>query len=116
MIEELIARVFADRDAAHVAHLKTRSYAQHMALGEFYEGVIGAADAAVEAYQGMFGQVGEVPLMDRAPFSIEGLRETADWLEVNRMEIAGESDAVANLVDGITAVYIKAIYKLTNLA
>ena len=116
MITELIAKVFADRDMAHIEHLRTKSYATHMATGAFYEDVIDAVDAAVEAYVGSFGPIDEVPMADRAAFSVEALRETADWIEVNRKEIASDSDAVANLVDGVTAVYLKAIYKLENLS
>jgi len=115
MLPEMIAKVFADRDMAQIQHLTGKSYAEHMALGSFYTGVIDALDAATEAYIGAFGPLGEVPTADRAPFSIEALRETSDWIEVNRMEIASESDAVANLVDGVTAVYLSCIYKLENL-
>lgn len=114
MIHELISRTFADRNAAHLEHFRTKSYAQHMALGAFYESVIDATDTVVEAYQGMFGLVEEVDV-ESVKFSIERLRDTADWLEINRMEISSESDAVANLVDGVTAVYLSAIYKLENL-
>lgn len=114
MLPELVARAFADRDMAHVEHFKTRSYAAHMALNEFYDGVVSSVDALVEAYIGCFGNLEDVPQADRAPYSIDALQETADWIEVNRDEIANESDAVANLVDGVTAVYLKAIYKLTH--
>lgn len=114
MIAELIAKVMADRDMANIEHWKAKSYAAHMATGAFYEDVIGALDSAVEAYVGAFGPIGEVPMADRAAFSVEALRETSDWIEVNRKEISGESDAVANLVDGVTAVYLACIYKLEN--
>ena len=115
MIETLIAKTFRDRDMAHVQHFKTGSYAEHAALGEFYAGLMEAMDVLVEAWIGMFGKFGELPEVEKEEFSIDYLRECADWIEVNRKEIAGESDAVANLVDGVTAVYLKAIYKLENL-
>lgn len=35
MLEELIMRVFAARNAAHLEHWRTKSYAQHVALGSF---------------------------------------------------------------------------------
>lgn len=114
MITELIAKVFADRDMAHLEHLQTRSYAAHMATGAFYEDVIGALDATVESYIGTFGPFDEVPVADRAAFSVEALQETADWIEVNRMEIANDHNAIANLVDAVTAVYMSAIYKLSR--
>ena len=117
MIAEFLARIFATRNAAHLAHLRTRSYAQHMALGSFYEDIIGAADAVAEAWMGAFGKLPALPdLEDEAGDIIERLREEADWLEVNREEIANDHNAVANLVDGVTAIYLSTIYKLTQLS
>lgn len=40
MIEQLVSKVFAARNAAHLAHWSTGSYAQHVVLGDFYDGVI----------------------------------------------------------------------------
>ena len=37
---ELVMRLFHARTTAHVLHLKSRSYAQHVALNEFYDGVV----------------------------------------------------------------------------
>ena len=38
-MEDLVGLTFGDADAAHLAHLTTRSHAQHEALGEFYDAV-----------------------------------------------------------------------------
>ena len=51
MIEQLVPRVLATRNAAHQAHWKTNSYAQHVALNEFYDGVLEALDEI--GYTGM---------------------------------------------------------------
>ena len=51
-MKELIALLFLAREIAHREHLKTRSFAAHMALNEFYTGIIENADAIAEAYQG----------------------------------------------------------------
>ena len=37
MIEELVSKVFSARNASHLAHWATKSYAEHQALGAFYE-------------------------------------------------------------------------------
>ena len=58
MIEEFVSRSFALRDAAHLAHWATRSYSEHVALGEFYDGLLDKVDTIVEAYQGCFGLIG----------------------------------------------------------
>ena len=56
MIEQLIARVFATRNAAHLLHWRGPSYAQHMALGDFYEAIIDKLDEIVECHQGETGE------------------------------------------------------------
>lgn len=115
-MEELIARVFAARDAAHKEHLRTSSYAQHMALGAFYVDVIAAIDAAAEAYQGMFGKMEEYPEADKPEGEItEYLRDEVEWIEANRDILAGGSGSISNLIDVVSGVYLTAIYKLENL-
>lgn len=52
---ELISVLFHARSQAHIFHLQTKSFARHMALGDFYEGIVGLADRFVEAYQGKYG-------------------------------------------------------------
>ena len=54
---EFIARAFAVRTAAHLAHLRSRSYAEHVALGGFYDALIGLVDSYAEAHQGLFGLI-----------------------------------------------------------
>ena len=64
MIEELISRVFYARNLAHFEHWRAKgegSYAKHIALGEFYDGVIDTIDPLVEAYQGAFDLIKAIP-------------------------------------------------------
>ena len=87
-----------------------------MALGAFYDGVIDALDTLVEAYQGQFALLGQVEFpAPEVTDILDHLQEEADWIESNRDEISGGSSSVANLVDSLVAVYLSAIYKLTNL-
>ena len=117
MIDELASRVFAARDAAHRAHWRTGSFAQHMALGEFYEGVIDAIDEIVEVHQGVNGTI-EQFTVEVPPISniTAWLQAEADWIADNRDQIAAGNDAVRNLIDGVGAIYRRAIYKLTQLS
>lgn len=117
MLEELIARVFYARNLAHWSHWRTDSYAKHQALGSFYDGVIDAVDALVEAYQGAFKLVGNIP----APVSSKGtdilktLEDDSAWIEKNHEKICNGNRAVANLIDELNGTYLSAIYKLRNL-
>ena len=65
-MENLIATLFLARELAHREHLRTRSYAAHIALSDFYEGIIDRADAIAEAYQGGFELLGEIPILVNA--------------------------------------------------
>lgn len=116
MIEELAARVFAARDIAHRAHWASSSYLEHMALGEFYEDVIPAVDAVVEAYQGAFFKIDSFEVQTEPVVEVaDYLRDESDWIESNRDAIANDSQAVAALVDVLVAVYLKCIYKMDHL-
>ena len=116
MIEQLISRVFYARNLAHFEHWRTKSYAQHKALGKFYDEIIEALDALVEAYQGLNGLIGSIPSpTDTKGDSLTTLKADAAWIEANHEEICGGNRAVANLIDNVTAVYLTTIYKLENL-
>lgn len=119
MIEELISRVFYARNLAHFEHWVANgvgSNARHEALGEFYEGVIDAIDKLVEAYQGAFELVGTIKApKTKADEILLVLIEDAEWIEKNHEAICKGNRAVANLIDGVTGVYLSAIYKLRNL-
>ncbi len=119
MIEELIARVFYARNVAHFEHWRSEGVgglARHTALGEFYDGVIDALDTLVEAYQGAFELIGTVPApKTKAEDILLILIEDADWIEKNHEKVCKGNRAVANLLDSVTGVYLKATYKLRNL-
>ena len=53
--EDFVSLVLLDRDLAHLAHWKTKSYAEHKALNEFYDSVLELIDGFVEQYQGYYG-------------------------------------------------------------
>lgn len=119
MVEQLISRVFYARNVAHFEHWRatgTGSYAKHKALGNFYDDVIEALDDVVEAYQGAFDLIGNIPAPETPKGDVLALLEAdADWIEENHEDVCKGNRAVANLLDGVTGVYLSAIYKLRNL-
>ena len=114
---ELVMRLFHARTTAHVLHLKSRSYAQHVALNEFYDGVVPLADSFAEVYQGEYGLIDSfpakyTPVMDPIPF----VKDLADWIQDNRYECAGKEDThLQNIIDEMVALTREAEYKLTFL-
>lgn len=116
MVEDLVARVFYARNVTHFSHWRTSSYAQHMALGAFYDDVVTALDAFVEAYQGLRENIGSIPTPGTKEMDpVKLLEEQAAWIEKHHDDLCGGSRALANLADGITEVYLTTLYKLKNL-
>lgn len=119
MLEELVARVFAIRNATHLAHWRTKSFAQHMALGGFYDTVIDKIDGIVEAVQGATGRlIGPVKLAatDNRTDIIAALADDCNWIAKNREKIASGIPAIENLLDDLCDLYLTTIYKLKNLS
>lgn len=117
-MEELIAKIFKTRNQSHLMHWKTKSYAEHQALGDFYDGLIDLLDKLVEACQGSKGIIGHVDLSckDESVEIIKCLTDDANWISRNRAKIAHGIPALENIVDEIVALYLTTIYKLKNLS
>ena len=112
MIEQLIIKMFASRNAAHLQHWKTDSYAKHKALGKFYEELVEILDKYVEAHQGTFGLIGEMPEdQDTAKL----IHDDIIWLNKNRSQIAKNIPALENILDELTGLHMATLYKLENL-
>jgi hypothetical protein len=118
-MNEFIGHLFLARDVTHSAHLNTRSYAKHMALGEFYDKVIDLADSLAEAYQGRHGLVGPIALKGaKAPGNLVTFLESSlSDIESNRYDVCDRDDsAIQNIIDEIVGLYLSTLYKLKFLA
>lgn len=118
MIEELIAKLFRTRNQAHLSHWKTKSFAEHKALGSFYDNLIDKLDGLVEACQGSKGIIGHVDLSckDESVDIVKCLTDDANWISKNRSKIAHGVPALENILDEIVALYLSTLYKLKNLS
>lgn len=115
MIAELISRVFALRDCAHLAHWATKSYSEHQALGVFYDDVVGKLDAIVEARQGVSGLVEGVNLQHYGKPLLQHLRDDLLWINANADALSQGISPLNNMLDELMALYMTTIYKLENL-
>lgn len=118
MIAELILRCFHARTNAHVLHLKSKSYSQHMALQTFYEDIIDIVDRIAEGYQGEHGVIDfTTPVrfaLDADPVKlIETLKE---WVEKNRYDaVEAEDTFIHNEIDTLVLLCSSTLYKLRTL-
>lgn len=117
MAGELIMRCFHARTTAHVLHLKTKSFAQHTALNEFYEEIVPLVDKFAEAYQGDYGLIDDYPkkyVYTDVP--LELINELSSWIDNNRYECCDEDDSyLQNIIDEIVALIRSTQYKLRFL-
>ena len=113
---EMVMRLFHARTAAHVAHFQTRSYAEHKALNEFYDAIVGATDEFAETYQGIFGLIPDYPALSLPVGKpcdwSEALRQ---WLRQNRAACCKGETTLENLHDVITQICGQTCYKLRFL-
>lgn len=112
---EFIARSFAVRTAAHLHHLAAETYAQHIALGDFYEALTDFVDAYAEIYQGLEGQIKTYPNVVPPKTAPIGL--LTDYLDMVKAEQAEDQDseALMNVLAEIEALTARSLYKLKFL-
>lgn len=115
-VAEIVGLLLAARTYAHLAHLKTPSYAQHEALGCFYDGIVGMADSIAEVAQGKWGKL-EFPVksvignVDKPIQVLEGQME-----EICDLARGCNVGALKNLFDGVEELYLSTLYKLRELS
>jgi hypothetical protein len=117
-MEHFISLLFLARDVAHREHLRTRSYAAHMALNDFYHEIIEQADGITEAYQGSYQLLKDLEIIgSKNVDSIEDfLKKQVTWIDENRYKVCGKDDTpIQNLIDGIMETYFTVLYKLRFL-
>jgi len=111
--------LFLARDVTHSTHLNTRSYAKHVALNEFYDGIIDLADKFAEAYQGKYGLIGPISLMSAKKTGnvVEFLEDQVEELmEMRYKVVEKECTPLQNIIDEILALFYSTLYKLKFLA
>jgi hypothetical protein len=119
MIGELILRCFHARTNAHVLHLKSKSFAQHVALNTFYEGIVDIIDRVAEGYQ---GEHGPIDFTTKVRYALETdpvkmLTELKEWIEKNRYDaVEAEDTFIHNEIDTLVLLCSTTLYKLKFLS
>lgn len=117
--ETFIGKLFLARDVTHSVHLNTRSYAKHVALNGFYDGIIDLADKFAEAYQGKYGLIGPIELQSASKTNnvLDFLEGQVKEIEDTRYDVVDKScTPLQNIIDEIVGLYYSTIYKVKFLA
>ena len=115
-IAKAVGIMFLSRTMSHMAHLKTKSYATHIALNEFYDGIIDLADTLIEAAQGQYGVL-DVPFVNASgnvndPIGM--LQGHLKQLETTMSMV--DEDYLMNIFQETQSLYRSTLYKLVNLS
>lgn len=111
-----IVQCFAVRTQAHLFHLSSRSYAQHVALGDFYDALTGLTDKYAEVYMGLESQITSWPVP--ATVSKTGPIDLIDdFLELVQAEQAEDSgsQALMNILAEMEELTAQTLYKMRFL-
>jgi hypothetical protein len=116
-VSNVFSKLFHMRDTAHYAHLRTKSYAQHKALGSFYDDVLGLADQFIETYQGQYGlQKFEIQGVDSSDIDIvKYLEDSAKFILESHSALEKKDTHLHNIIDEIAGLLYQTLYKLKNL-
>jgi hypothetical protein len=115
--EELLCEMLEASAQAKVFHWQTSSFAEHEALGEFYEAFNGLMDRFIESYQGCYGRIMMGCDMEVKPYTMDA---PVTFLEVFKSYISGNArmlvmgnPALTNILDEINGLVDQTIYRLT---
>lgn len=114
----LVMALLHSATVTHLMHFQTRSYAKHVALGEYYDGIVEVVDRYVEAYQGRYGLLTQYPDPMPAAGNAEPLtylQTVRSFLDEARKGTAPDSE-LQNILDEAAELLDTTIYKLTFLA
>lgn len=118
---KFFSKLFESREMAHVYHLSVKgdmgSYAAHVALGSYYDGILGFIDDLIEIYQGQYGLVENFDIIDtadtRTKTPIDYFEELVEFVKSNRNTLLSPEDThLQNIIDEVIALIYKTLYKL----
>ena len=117
-LEKLISYLLHSRTQIHIYHLQTNSFAEHMALGGYYDGVVGLIDGLVESYQGKYDIIKSYDSFELD--SYKGGDQAITFLKalgkkIEDVQASTKDTYIQNQLDTITELTYSTIYKLRFL-
>ena len=118
---KFFSKLFESREMAHVYHLSVKgdmgSYAAHVALGAYYEGILEFIDELIETYQGQyelvesFDMINTIDTKTKPP--IEYFEELVMFIKSTRnTSLSAEDTHLQNVIDEVVGLIYRTLYKL----
>ena len=112
-IGDVILTLLHSATNTHLLHWQTKSYAEHKALGTFYDELPDLVDSLVEAIQGKFDTTLEFPATYHVPAKTgkEELQDLSDFFQNSRQIFPPDSE-IQNIADEIQQLIDSTLYLL----
>jgi hypothetical protein len=107
---KFIGLLFQSRDAMHLAHLNTTSFAEHKALGMYYDEILEITDSFTEKLFGRSGRLEIVIPESKVQDAVSHLKGLQVIIEAERENYASD---LQNILDEALGLVNKTLYLLT---
>jgi hypothetical protein len=118
-IVDFANKLFESREKAHVFHLQSKLFSSHIALDEYYKGIIKHIDKFVEVYQGQFGIIEDYQFItndNTEKNEIKYFENLADFIADERYNYVDEKEShLHNIIDEMVALLYQTLYKMKYL-
>ena len=112
---EFVAYLLASSVCAHIAHLQTRAYTVHKALGAYYEAIPGLVDSVTEEWQGRndtritaYPKAVSIAMAEPKQY----FAELRDWVAEYRVNFGPDSE-IQYRIDEIASLIDETLYQLS---
>jgi hypothetical protein len=117
-IQDFISALRNSSPQAHIFHHQTDSFAEHMALGGYYEEILDHVDGLVESIQGVYPRIVDYKPAPQYPnwvsteVTIQYFKALYSYVQTERKNIYQET-WVQNQIDTIAELIASTLYKLS---
>lgn len=115
--EALLCEMLEASAQAKVFHWQTSSFAEHEAMGEFYEDFNELMDKFIESYQGCYGRIMSGCDMEVKPYTLDApvtfLESFKEYISGDARMLVISNTALTNILDEINGLVEQTIYRLT---
>jgi hypothetical protein len=115
---DMVSILLHSRTQVHTLHLQTKSYPEHIALNEYYDGIVDLIDGIIESYQGKYEIIQGYKSYDLVNY--KSTEATINYLKglddkVQKLRGCCKDTFIQNQIDNVNELINSTLYKLRFL-
>jgi len=115
---DMVSMLLHSRTQVHTLHLQTKSYPEHIALNEYYDGIGDLVDGIIESYQGKYDIIQGYKSYDLVNY--KSTESTINYLKglddkVQKLRGCCKDTFIQNQIDNVNELINSTLYKLRFL-